>query len=146
MGRTFDPLPLALLHVVPGNQTLFTIYNTFPNLDFYEFVTDTYVSGHLEHNFNGRLFSRIPFLRALNLREIIGVRGVWGTLSAENIALNAPSNFTLNAPDKNAYWEYSLGIGNIFKVFRIDANFRGNYLDVPGARPFSITGSFGFGF
>jgi hypothetical protein len=145
-GRTFDPLPLALLHVVPGNQTLFTIYNTFPNLDFYEFVTDTYVSGHLEHNFNGRLFYRIPFLRALNLREIIGVRGVWGTLSAENIALNAPSNFTLNAPDKNAYWEYSLGIGNIFKVFRIDANFRGNYLDVPGARPFSITGSFGFGF
>ena len=145
-GRTFDPLPLALLHVVPGNQTLFTIYNTFPNLDFYEFVTDTYVSGHLEHNFNGRLFSRIPFLRALNLREIIGVRGVWGTLSEENIALNAPSRLTLNAPNKNAYWEYSVGIGNIFKVFRIDANFRGNYLDVPGARPFSITGSFGFGF
>jgi len=71
---------------------------------------------------------------------------VWGTLSEENIALNAPSRLTLNAPNKNAYWEYSVGIGNIFKVFRIDANFRGNYLDVPGARPFSITGSFGFGF
>jgi len=145
-GKTFDPLPLALLHVVPGNQTLFSIYNTFPNLDFYEFVTDTYVSGHLEHNFNGRLFSRIPFLRALNLREIVGIRAVWGSLSEENRVLNAPSTLSLNAPEKNAYWEYSLGIGNIFKIFRIDANFRGNYLDRPGARPFSITGSFGFGF
>lgn len=145
-GKTFDALPLALLHVVPGNQTLFTIYNTFPNLDFYEFVTDTYISGHLEHNFNGRLFSRIPFLRDLNLREIIGIRGVWGTISSENISLNAPNGLVLNAPDKNAYWEYSIGVGNIFKVFRIDANFRGNYLNLPNARPFSITGSFGFGF
>lgn len=145
-GKTFDPLPLALLHVVPGNQTLFSIYNTFPNLDFYEFVTDTYVSGHLEHNFNGRIFSRIPFLRALNLREIVGVRAVWGELSPENRTLNAPNGLELNAPNKNAYWEYSLGIGNIFKIFRLDANFRGNYLDHPGARPFSITGSFGFGF
>ena len=145
-GKTFDPLPLALLHVVPGNQTLFTIYNTFPNLDFYEFVTDTYVSGHLEHNFNGRLFSRIPLLRKLNLREIVGLRAVWGELSQDNRDLNAPNGLVLKAPDTHAYWEYSIGIGNIFKIFRIDANFRGNYLDTPGARPFSITGSFGFGF
>ena len=96
-------------------------------------MTDTYVSGHLEHNFNGRIFSRIPFLRALNLREIVGVRAVWGELSPENRILNAPNGLELNAPNKNAYWEYSLGIGNIFKIFR-------------GARPFSITGSFGFGF
>ena len=43
-------------------------------------------------------------------------------------------------------YEYGFGVGNIFKVFRIDFNFRGNYLDLPGARPFGITGSFGFFF
>ncbi len=148
-GKTFGEVPLALLNVVPGNQTLFSIYNTFSQLDFYEFVTDTYTSVHLEHNFNGRLFSRIPLLRKLNLREIISVKGVWGQLSDQNIALNTtgnPNSILLQAPDDQIYWEYGLGIGNIFKVFRLDFNFRGNYLDTPNARRFGITGSFGFNF
>ena len=145
-GKTFGEVPLGLLNVVPGNQTLFSIYTTFPNLDFYEFVTDTYTAVHLEHNFNGRLFSRIPFMRKWNLREIVGLRGVWGDLSDENIALNSPTNIPLMAPNDKIYWEYSFGVGNIFRIFRIDFNFRGNYLDNPNARPFSITGSFGFSF
>ncbi len=146
IGKTFGEVPLGLLSVVPGNQTLFTTYNTFSNLDFYEFVTDTYASLHLEHNFNGRLFSRIPFIRKLNLRELVGLRGVWGDLSPENIALNTPVNIPLIAPTDKIYWEYSFGVGNIFKVFRLDFNFRGNYLDAPDARPFRVTGAFGFKF
>ncbi|HMB64490.1 MAG TPA: DUF5686 family protein [Eudoraea sp.] len=146
VGKTFGEVPLGLLNVIPGNQTFFTLYNTFPNLDFYEFVTDTYTSLHLEHNFNGRLLSRIPFMRNWNLREIVGVRGVWGDLSNENIALSSPTNIPLLAPRDKIYWEYSFGVGNIFRIFRIDFNFRGNYLDNPNARPFSITGTFGFSF
>ncbi|BFP39977.1 DUF5686 family protein [Flavobacteriaceae bacterium GF1] len=146
LGKTFGEVPLGLLSVIPGNQTLFSLYNTFPNLDFYEFVTDTYATVHLEHNFNGRLFSRIPLLRKLNLREIVGVRGAWGSISDANIALSSPSNIPLQAPDKEPYWEYSFGVGNIFKIFRIDFNFRGNYLDAPNARPFGVTGTFGFSF
>ncbi len=151
-GKTFGEVPLGLLSVIPGNQTYFSIYNTFSQLDFYEFVSDTYTSFHFEHNFNGRLFSRIPFLRKLNLREIVSVRGVWGEISDENRALNTtglPNSIPLVAPSNNPYYEYSLGIGNIFKVFRIDFNFRGNYKDEilnPDARKFGITGSFGFYF
>jgi len=148
-GKTFGEVPLGLLSVVPGNQSYFSIYNTFSQLDYYEFVTDTYVSLHLEHNFNGRIFSRIPFLRKLNLREIISVRGVWGELSEGNIALsttNNPHNIPLTAPNDKVYWEYSLGVGNIFKIFRLDFNFRGNYLDNPDARKFGVTGTFGFHF
>ncbi|MCQ0110629.1 DUF5686 and carboxypeptidase-like regulatory domain-containing protein [Zhouia amylolytica] len=145
-GKVFGEVPLSLLDVVPGNQTYFSIFNTFPNLNFYEFVTDTYTSVHLEHNFNGRIFSRIPLLRDLNLRELVGVRGVWGDLSEENKLLNAPANIPLIAPNDKIYWEYSFGVGNIFKVFRIDFNFRGNYFDLPDARRFSVTGSFGFEF
>jgi hypothetical protein len=145
-GKTFGAVPLGLLSVVPGNQTYFTIYTTFPNLDFYEFVTDTYVAGHIEHNFNGRLFSRIPLLRKWNLREIVGIRGVWGELSDANRELSSPANIPLQAPTDRIYWEYSFGVGNIFKIFRIDFNFRGNYLENPGARDFSVTGAFGFHF
>jgi len=146
VGKTFGEVPLGLLNVVPGNQTLFSLYNTFPNLDFYEFVTDTYASLHLEQNFNGRFFSRIPFMRNWDLREIVGIRGVWGQLSDENIALNSPTNIPLLAPTDKIYWEYSFGVGNIFRIFRIDFNFRGNYLENPEARPFSVTGTFGFSF
>ena len=148
LGKTFGEVPLGLLSVVPGNQTFFSNYGTFPNLDFYEFVTDTYASVHLQHNFNGRFFSRIPFLRKYNLREIVAIRGVWGDLSDANKALSAPAtiNTPLRAPSEKIYYEYSFGIGNIFKVFRLDFNFRGNYLDNPDARPFGVTGTFGFVF
>ncbi len=147
VGKTFGEVPLGLLSVIPGNQTYLSIRNTFPLLNFYEFVTDTYTTLHLEHNFNGRIFSRIPFLRKLNLRELVGLRGVWGELSDENIALDA-SGFlqTAAVPDDEIYWEYSLGVGNIFKIFRIDFHFRGNYFDNPDARKFGVTGSFGFYF
>jgi len=148
LGKTFGDVPLGLLSVIPGNQTVFSNYGTFTNLDFYEFVSDTYASLHLQHNFNGRLFSRIPFLRKLNLREIVALRGVWGELSDANFALSEPASVTttLQAPTDRIYYEYSFGIGNIFKILRIDFNFRGNYLDSPDARPFGVTGTFGFSF
>ncbi len=145
-GKTFGEVPMSLLSVIPGNQTYFSIFGTFPNLDFYEFVTDTYVAGHFEHNFNGRIFARIPLLRKLNLREIVAIRGVWGDITEKNIALNEPAADRLNAPNEKIYWEYAFGVGNIFKIFRIDFNFRGNYFENPDARKFSITGGFGFSF
>jgi hypothetical protein len=144
MGKTFGQVPLGLMSVVPGNQTYFIIGNTFSNLNFYEFVTDEYVTFQWDHNFQGRLFSRIPLLRKLNWREIVGVRGVYGDFSTQNQLLNA-SNLVYKAPTQ-PYWEYSVGIGNIFKVFRIDACWRGNYRDTPGTSNFTIKGEFGFYF
>ncbi|AUS05678.1 DUF5686 and carboxypeptidase-like regulatory domain-containing protein [Pseudotamlana carrageenivorans] len=147
-GKTFGTVPLGLLSVIPGNQSYFSIYNTFSQIDFYEFVTDAYTSVHVEHNFNGRLFSRIPLVKKLNLRAIAGFRTVIGSISQDNIDLNA-SGLVYQAPSEIPYYEYSFGIGNIFKVFRLDFNFRGNYLDEvqnPNARQFGITGAFGFSF
>lgn len=143
-GKLFGEVPLGLLNVVPGNQSFFALYNSFPVLDFYEFVTDTYVAVHFEHNFNGRFFSRIPLIRKLNLRELVGIRGVWGELSDENIAMDA-SGLALQAPTEG-YWEYSAGIGNILKLLRVDAHFRGNYLEDPKARNFAVTATLGFHF
>lgn len=144
IGKTFDEVPLGLLSPIPGNQTYFSMYNTFSQLDYYEFVSDTYASFHLLHNFGGRIFSRIPLLRDLDLREIVGFRAVYGTISEKNISLNA-SNITYLAPE-DIYWEWSVGVGNIFRIFRIDFNFRGNYLDLPEARKFGVTGIFEFAF
>ena len=144
VGKTFGQVPLGLLSIVPGNQTYFTIGNTFSNLNFYEFVTDQYATFVYDHNFNGRIFSRIPFMRKLNWREIIGFRTVYGTVSDQNKLINA-SGLAYIAPQK-PYFEYSAGIGNIFRVFRLDFSWRGNYKDLPGANNFTIKGEFGFYF
>jgi hypothetical protein len=143
-GKIFGKVPLGLMGVIPGNQSWFVIENTYNLLDYYDFVADEYVSMHLEHHFNGRLFSRIPYLRKLNLREIVGIKGVYGRVSENNKMLNA-SGLQYVAPD-NVYWEYNAGVGNIFKVLRIDCAWRGSYLEMPNARKFAVRASFGFYF
>ncbi len=144
IGKTFGEVPLGLLSIIPGNQSYFLIENTFNNLNFYEFVSDEYATLQWEHNFQGKLFARIPGIRKLNWREVIGIRGVYGTVSDANKFLNA-SGLTYLSPEK-PYWEYGFGIGNIFKVFRLDCSWRGNYRNLPEANNFAIKGSFGFYF
>ncbi|HEX8268386.1 MAG TPA: DUF5686 family protein [Flavobacterium sp.] len=144
LGKTYGEVPLGLMSIIPGNQTYFTIENTFSNMNFYEFVADEYATLQWEHNFQGKIFARVPMLRKLNWREVVGVRGVYGTVSDENVALNA-SGLVYRAPE-NGYWEYSAGIANIFKVLRIDFSWRGSYLDLPDAQKFAVKGSFGFYF
>ncbi len=144
-GKIFGDVPLGLLSVVPGNESVFSGYNVFTQLDFYEFITDTYTSVYLLHNFNGRLFSRIPLLRKLNLREFVSLRGVWGDISQGNIDLNA-SGLEYLAPNDKIYYEYGFGIGNIFKFIRVDFNWRGNYLELPDAKKFRVTIALGFHF
>ena len=144
VGKTFGAVPLSLMGIIPGNQSYFIIDNTYNLLNYYDFVADQYTSLHLEHNFNGKLFARVPLLRKLNWREIIGVKAVYGSVSDENIALNA-SGQSYQAP-VNGYYEYSAGIGNIFKVMRIDGAWRGSYFNVPDARKFTIRVGFGFYF
>jgi len=143
-GKIFGTVPLGLMGVIPGNQSWFVIENTYNLLNYYDFVADEYASLHFEHHFNGRLFSRVPYLRKLNLREIIGIKGVYGRVSEDNKLLNA-SGITYTAPE-DIYWEYHAGVGNIFKVLRVDFAWRGSYLEMPDARRFAIRASFGFYF
>lgn len=144
VGKTFGTVPLSLMGIIPGNQSYFIIDNTYNLLNYYDFVSDQYTSLHLEHNFNGKLFSRVPLLRKLNWREIIGVKAVYGSVSNENKAINA-SEQIYQAP-VNGYYEYSAGIGNILKVMRVDASWRGSYFNIPEARKFTIRVGFGFYF
>ncbi len=144
LGKTYSYIPLGLMSIVPGNQSYFTIENTFNLLDYYEFEADTYATIQVEHNFGGRIFSRIPFMRKLNWRETVGFKGVVGSISDKNKIINIPSGLTYRAPE-DFYWEYNAGIGNIFKVFKIEFSWRGSYI-TPTSTNFGVKGSFGFYF
>jgi len=140
-GKSFNKLPLSLLSVIPGNQSYGIVNNTFSLLDYYDFVTDVYSALHVEHHFNGRIFSYIPLLKKLQLREVLIFRGAWGDISDGSKNMNA-SNIYYIAPSKDIYYEYGFGIENIglgnLRIFRVDFNWRGNYLNMRDVNKFGV--------
>jgi hypothetical protein len=148
-GKNFDTVPLALQNVIPGNQSYSLAQNTFAQLNYYEFVADTYTTLHLEHHFNGKILSYIPLIKKLKLREIAFIRGAYGTLSDASKAINV-EGIKYSAPSEHIYYEYGVGIENIgfgnLRIFRVDFNWRGNYLDRPDISTFGIKAGFQVGF
>jgi hypothetical protein len=115
MGKTFGTIPLGLLSVIPGIKLILLSKIPLATLIFMSLYLTSM------RRCNGIIilrayFLRIPFMRKTG--EKSGVRGVYGTISDANRGINA-SGLQYMAPE-NVYWEYSAGIGNIFKVFRID--------------------------
>lgn len=128
------PAPLLFPHI--GNPTPLLTTNTFNRMQFYEFVSDRFVAVHLQHRFEGLLFNRIPGIRKLNWRLVGNVDALWGTQSKANQSLE--SNKPLPSGQRSVrfstldpripYMELGYGIDNIFKILRIQAIHRLNYL------------------
>lgn len=148
-GKNFDTVPLALQNVIPGNQSYGLVPNTFAQLNYYEFVADTYSTLHIEHHFNGKILSFIPLIKKLKLREVAFIRGAYGSLSDASKNINV-AGFKYSAPNEKIYYEYGFGLENIgfgnLRIFRVDFNWRGNYLDRPDISKFGIKAGFQFGF
>lgn len=148
-GKNFDTVPLALQNIIPGNQSYGLVPNTFAQLNYYEFVADTYSTLHIEHHFNGKILSFIPLIKKLKLREVAFIRGAYGSLSDASKNINV-EGFKYSAPNEKVYYEYGFGLENIgfgnLRIFRVDFNWRGNYLDRPDISKFGIKAGFQFGF
>ncbi len=134
-GKTFGTVPLSLLSPVPANQTFWITKGTFSLMNYYDFVTDTYISGHFEQHFNGLIFNKLPLIKKLNLRSLITFKTVYGTISDENIAINK-SNIQYTAPTNKLYYEYGFGLENIgygnIRPLRVDFVWRGDHKSING--------------
>ena len=131
-GAILGSVPYPLLKLHEGNQSqLFgnpviklTDRTAFSMMDFYEFGSDRWLTGFYEHNFNGLLLGIIPLIQRLDLREVVTVRGAWGTLSDQNRTgapfLLMPGLNSLETP----YVEAGVGIANIFRLFRVDCMWK----------------------
>jgi hypothetical protein len=136
LGKIFGTLPYPLLKLHEGNETYAYDPLSFNMMNYYEFVSDKYISLFAEQHFQGFFLNRIPLIRALHLREVVGCNILYGRLSDRNkTIMQFPEGLSgFSVP----YYEASAGIENIFKILRIDALWRFSYLDHENVGPFGI--------
>lgn len=136
-GKTFNPLPYPLLTLHGGNETYTYDPYAFNAMNYYEFVSSEYAYFKGEHHFDGFFFNKVPLLRKLKWREVLGGNVLVGKVNDESrTMLNFPN--TLYDLSRGPYIEANAGIENIFKIFRFDGVWRLSYLDNPRVTPFSI--------
>lgn len=147
------PFPLLVIH--PGNPTYFYSQTAYNMMNVGEFASDHYAGLDIDHFFNGFFFNKVPGLRRLRLREVIAGKILYGGLRSENDPAFNPrqmmfpetngvtSTFALGA---QPYIEGSVGIYNIFTIFRVDLVKRFTYLDHPGASGLGVRISSNFNF
>jgi hypothetical protein len=127
LGKVFSEIPYTLLEIPRGNQTNFYANNTFNIMNNFEFVADQFVEAYWQHHFNGLFFNRVPLMKKLNWREVIGLNMAYGTLSSKNLSFNSKNNFTIM--EDVPYFESDIAIENIFNIIRIDYLYRLTYND-----------------
>ncbi len=140
-GKTWGNVPY-LIHFVPrGNQTYARFAKSYNMMNTLEFTTDQFTAMTIEHFSYGYLLNRIPLIKKLQLREILGFKILYGGLSDKNNPNENPDlvqfikddqgQSTTYTLDGTPYIEGSIGFSNIFKVLRLDLIQRFTHLDNP---------------
>jgi hypothetical protein len=154
-GFISGKLPFPLLYIPWANQSYAYYIDEYNLMNFEEFVADKWAGVDIDHYFDGFFLNKIPLLKKLKLREVVEAKILFGGVSSENNPLLNPaqmkfpttngvtSTFTLNG---HPYIEASAGIGNIFKVLRLDLVHRFTYLDHANITSWGIRGRVKFDF
>lgn len=147
-GGVFGKVPYPVLTVHRANQGYSYQFMRYNLMNFMEFASDRYVAVNMEHSFYGFFTNKIPLIKKLKLRELATIKVLYGQVSDQNNPEKSgnlykfpvypdgtPLTYTL---EKKPYIEASIGIGNIFKVLRVELVRRMTYLDHPGVNQYGV--------
>ncbi len=142
-GQVFGKAPYPFLELHKGNETYSYDELAFNMMNYYEFVSDKWISVYAEQHLEGLFLNKVPLFRKLKMREVISAKGVIGELSPENRKiLQFPWSLTALEGDRagipKPYFEAGVGIENIVKIIRVDAVWRLAYLDRTNISKFGI--------
>lgn len=123
VGYIFGTAAYPFLKVHEGNQSYWLQLNTFNKMNFFEFISDRYVTGFIENHWDGLFLDRIPLVRKAKLRLVTSARAAIGWIDErheEEMYLPPFTRQFNNIP----YVEVSMGLENILKVGRVDVFWR----------------------
>ena len=125
--------------LLPNANLSYTIQpESYDLMSAMEFVNDQYLSWDVTYWGNGVLMNRLPLIKKLKLREVISMRGLWGSLSDKNNPAKNNDLFVFPAEtlsqtmEKTPYMEMAVGLDNIFTILRVDYVWRLSYRHTPG--------------
>lgn len=126
-GYIFGTTAYPFLKVHEGNQSYWLYPNAFNKMNFFEFISDRYITGLLENHWDGLFFDRIPLVRKAKLRLVTTARFAYGSIDPKHTTQMLLPAFTKQFGD-TPYVEVGAGIENIFSVGRIDVFWRLTHL------------------
>lgn len=153
-GYLWGSVPYPLLFLPTANQTYAFYTWSFNMMNYLEFVSDQFVDLKIDYHLHGFILNKIPLIKKLKLREVVGIKALVGDLRLENYPSNhtgifdfpkdaeqVQSTFPLN---HTPYVEANVGVENIFRFFRVDYVRRLNYLNHPNVSNWGIRVGFQF--
>ena len=139
VGKFWGQAPFPLLEIPRANQSLGYQFKSFNLMNYMEFINDEYLTIIWNHYFKGFIFNKLPLIKKMKIREVIGLKLLYGRLSQQNNPYvndnllqfpvddqGQPTTFLMGS---SPYVEASVGITNILKFFRVDLIKRLTYLD-----------------
>lgn len=145
-GAQWNKVPFPLLITPAANNSYIIQREMFNMINNMEFMSDRFVSLSVQWDLSGKLFNRIPLLKHLKWREVIGFKTLYGDLTDKNNPYKqAPGSDLFLFPSRNGvptsfamgktpYMELNVGVHNIFKFLRVDYVRRLNYLGLPNVK------------
>jgi hypothetical protein len=131
-GKILGTVPFPLLKLHEGREGISYDMVSFNMMDYYEFASDQYLSFFAEHHFNGLFLNKIPLIRKLKFREVVFVKGAWGSLKDSNReVIQFPG---ILSDVSKPYFEAGIGIENILNFFSINYFRRLTHVQDPETR------------
>ncbi len=147
-GLVLGKVPYPLLNISQANQSIIYEPNAYNLMHTLEFINDHYAGLNITQSFNGFFLNKIPLIDRLKWREYLSFKILYGGLRAENNPTLTDGLYNLPLPTSGItgtytlgstpYTEAGIGIGNIFKILRVDGIERFNYLDHPGVSRYGV--------
>ena len=150
--------------LMPNVNLSYTIQpESFALMKPMEFINDQALSWDLTYWGNGILMNRLPLIKRLRLREVLTLRGIWGSLSDKNNPAQLsvvssqssvdgsylflfPADALCQPMGDKPYMEAAVGLDNIFTILRVDYVWRLTYRENAGSDRHGIRIQFHFNF
>lgn len=153
--KIFGAVPYTLLTTFAGNQSFFRADRTYNLMNSGEFVADESLEMFFTYHMNGLILAKIPLLKKLDLRTVFSANEAFGKFNEGKNGFFDPGTnpegiLPVNDQEGNPltgfnilsyehpYAEFSYGIENVFRFFRIDLVQRLTYLDNPDVHRFAV--------